>query len=59
MIKENVYTCNKSTNWKFQQKIKNIKSQVKIPKLKNSLSKIKKKKKKSLDGLNKSEWRKH
>lgn len=36
------YTCNKCTNWKFQQKNKNIKkSQVKIPKLKNSLSKIK------------------
>lgn len=51
MIKENVYTCNKSTNWKFQQKIKNIKSQVKIPKLKNSLSKIKKKKKNHWMGL--------
>lgn len=42
MIKENVYTCNKWTNRKFQQEIKNIKSQVKIPKLKNSLSKVKK-----------------
>lgn len=42
MIKGNVYTCNKSTNWKFQQEIKNIKSQVKIPKLKNSLFKMKK-----------------